>query len=231
MRRSLILVAIAGLSAVAAAQKAPHNQVLKSTDVHSATLPTNVFTPTIISQTESLGTTTLVVDVSGIESWDGIDDLSNTVLAIPLGAGASFTGIGWDVNITTQGGSWLSEAAVYMDNSAQAAGISLSPGAGDNFAGSDAYSSGGVVDFGSIPLPDISILGDGNLYLQFFEGFDDANDVIDATWDAPSTLTIKYTPGAPPAVPTVSQWGLVLLGVGLLGGVVVMTMRRKTVTA
>lgn len=233
MRRGMIFVAFLGLSAITAAQKGAPGQLMKATEPLPEASPNYAtFTPTVLSQTQNLGTTTLVVDISGLQSWDALNDPSNTVLAIPLGAGAAMTGIGWDVNLTTQGGSWRSEARFYFDGSDQdASGLFLAPGIADASSGSGSYSSGGVLDLTDNAIPDIPILGDGNLYIQLYESFDDANDVVDADWTAPSSLTIKYSGGGPPAVPTVGQWGLVLLGVGLLGGVVVMTLRRKTATA
>jgi hypothetical protein len=222
----MILAACLGLASVAAAQKSQQSQLLASSaSGQPASGQLNLITPTVISQTQNLGSTTLVLDISGEQSWDALNDLSNTVLVVPLGAGSSMTGIGWDVNLATVGGSWLNEARFYFDGSDQdLMGLFLTPGAGDTFPGVDSYSSGGIIDLSDNAIPDIPILGDGNLYIQLNESFDDVNNAVDANWTAGSELTIEYE-GV--AVPTVNQWGLIGLGAMLLGGVVVMTLRSR----
>lgn len=227
MRRVMIFAACLGLASVAAAQKSTQGQLLSSSaSGQPASGQLRTITPTVVSQTQNLGSTTLVLDISGEDSWDALNDVSNTVLVVPLGAGAFMTGIGWDVNLTTVGGSWLSEARFYFDASDQdLMGLFLAPGVGNNFGGVGVnFSSGGPLDLTDNAIPDIPILGDGNLYIQLYESFDDAGNAIDANWIAGSELTIVYE-GAP--VPTVNEWGMIGLGVMLLGGVVVMTLRSK----
>lgn len=228
MRRSMLLAASLALATVTAAQKGAPGQLLtRSAPGPEATGSFRTITPTIVGQTQNLGSTTLVLDISGEDSWDALNDSSNTVLLVPLGAGASMTGIGWDVNLTTVGGSWRSEARFYFDGSDQdLTGLFLTPGFADSSSGSGSYSSGGPLDLTDNGIPDIPILGDGNLWIQLNESFDDVNDAIDANWTANSTLTIVYD-GGTPAVPTVGEWGLITLGVVLLGGVIFMTLRRK----
>jgi hypothetical protein len=230
MRRTMLLAAGLALATVTAAQKGAPSQLLARTATGpEATGAFRTITPTIVSQTQNLGATTLVLDISGEQSWDALNDASNTVLLIPLGAGASMTGIGWDVNLATVGASWLNEARFYFDGSDQdLTGLFLTPGAGNNFPGAANFTSGGPLDLTDNGIPDIPILADGNLWIQLNESFDDVNDAVDADWTAGSELTIVYEGGAP-AVPTVGEWGLVTLGVVLLGGVVFMSLRRKTV--
>lgn len=229
MRLRMIIAACTALAAVTAAQKGAPAQLLAA----SATGPESPASPhhvaaTIVSQTQNLGSTTLVLDISGEDSWDPLNDPSNTILLVPLGTGASMTGIGWDLNLTTVGGSWLSEARFYFDGSDQdLMGLFLTPGVGQNFSGTNVnFASGGVIDLTDNAIPDIPILGDGNLHIQLYEGFDDAANAVDATWVAGSELTIVYD-GAPP-IPTVGEWGMIALGASLLGGVVLMTLRKKS---
>lgn len=229
MRRTMLLAAGLALASLTAAQKGAPGQLLaRSSSGPEATGAFRTITPPIISQTQNLGSTTIVLDISGEDSWDALNDPSNTVLLVPIPAGAAMSGIGWDVNLTTLGGSWRSEARFYFDGSDQdLTGLFLTPGFADGSSGSGSYSSGGVLDLTDNAIPDIPILGDGQLWIQLNESFDDADNVIDANWTAGSTLTIVYEGGAP-AVPTTSEWGLIMLGVMLLGGVVVMTLRRKS---
>lgn len=234
MRRVTFLAACLGLASVAGAQKGAPAQLLEGSAVGPQAIGpfTRVITPTIISQTQNLGgSATLVLDISGEDSWDGLNDASNTVLVVPLGAGASMTDIGWDVNLTTVGGSWLSEARFYFDGQDQdLTGLFLTPGVGNTFPGSGSFSSGGLIDLTDNGIADIPIGPDGNLYIQLHESFDDVPNAIDANWTAGSTLTIGYEPGAS-AVPTTNEWGMLALGAALLGGVVVVTLRRKRALA
>jgi hypothetical protein len=229
----MIFAACLGLASVAAAQKQANNNPLLSVSASGpeATGSFRTITPTIVSTSHLHGGTQIVLDISGEQSWDPLNDASNTVLLVPIPAGAFMTGIGWDVNLATVGASWLNEARFYFDGSDQdLSGLFLTPGAGNSFPGAANFTSGGIIDLSDNAIPDIPILGDGTLYIQLFESFDDVADAVDADWTAGSTLTIEYEGGAPP-VPTVGEWGLIALGAALLGGVVFMTLRRRSTRA
>ncbi len=142
------------------------------------------------------------VTIDMYDSWDLEMDPSNDVPVIDIaqlaglgsGSPATMTGIGWDLTIDTATpglGSWLSEAVMYFDDNIapDGAGLYLTPGAGDNFAGSASYSSGGVIDLTDNAIPDI-VLPDGMLRLEFFESYDDVGDAIDAVYNAVSTVTV-----------------------------------------
>ena len=226
MRKALIPAACLALASIAVAQKGAGFPRLASEagQAPESAGTTNFVNGQIISQNSTASGAELVVDISGEESWDLLDDASNTVVVVPLGVGASMTGIGWDVCLTTIGGSWMSEARFYFDGSDHDFfGLFLTPFFDQPNPGSGCTSSGGVLDLTDNGIPDIPILADGNLYIQLHESFNDVGDAVDATWDAPSTLTIQYTPGI--QVPAVNQWGMIGLGVALLGGVVWMTLR------
>jgi hypothetical protein len=76
------------------------------------------------------------------------------------------------VQLTATSPSWLSEIAVLITN-VNGEGYILRPGAGDTFGGTQSYSSGGLNDLcGVYGLPPLE-LPDGNLYLEFFETYDD----------------------------------------------------------
>jgi len=131
----------------------------------------------------------VVVDISGAESWDLIDDVDN-VIADCVGGG-TITGIGFDVTITTVGASWLSEPVIQFTNSAGSAdpnAINLTAGLNDDMPGTMSYTSGGIIDFSDNALPNITAAGDGILRMQFFESFDDVADAVDAVFDS-GTLT------------------------------------------
>ncbi len=130
-------------------------------------------------------------DVAGVHSWDLLGDPSNEVyvfdVAAAIGAGsgnpASMNGIGWDVTIQALGASWMSEASVYFDDTIAPDyyGLFLTPGAGYSYPGTGTFSSGGILKLSDYGIPDV-VLPDGKLRLEFYEGFDDVADGIDANW-------------------------------------------------
>ncbi len=233
---ALALAAFVGFATVSEAQKSSTSGPAFSATSAAPTSPegggTVVVTPTILSQTTVGGATTLVLDIAGSESWDSQGDASNMVLNVPLPAGSSMTGIGWDATVATQGGSWLSEAVMYFDGSDQdGSGLFLTIGVGNDFAGTSFFTSAGIIDLSDNGIADIPVLGDNTLYIELFESFDDAADTIDATYPAPSTLTIVYEGGGGGAVPTVSEWGLIIMTALLLIGGAFLVVRRSMTEA
>jgi len=189
------------------------------------------------------------VDMTGIESWDGLDDADNIIIELDIGAGNTMTGGSFDVGINAIDPSWLSEATVQFSDSTGSAdpnAINLAPGAGEDAPGDMEFSSAGVIDFSDNGLPDIVAGTDGILRLQFFESFDDAADTIDALWRNAATpalvagLGIACTDqaacdaavgGGPvlppaPAVPTLSLFGMLALALVLALGTA-LVLRRK----
>jgi len=174
------------------------------------------------------------VDFTGLESWDGIDDADNIVIDLDIGAGNELLGVAWDIGIATVGESWLSEPTILHSSSAGSAdpnGINLTIGLGDNAPGDQDYSSGGVLLFADVPLPNVVADADGILRLQLFEAFDDVADAVDANYrNAAEPFTCPglalvcsdqaacnaAVGGAPPIpetapVPVNSPWALALL--------------------
>ncbi|MFH0946913.1 MAG: hypothetical protein V2A76_17095 [Planctomycetota bacterium] len=165
------------------------------------------------------------IDISGVQSWDAFGDPSNTLLTNDSGGmGSVMTGIGWDVTIATIGYSWLSEPKIYFDGSdLDGSGLFLTPGTGSG-PGTGTFSSGGIIDLSDAGIPDIPVLADGLIHMEFFEGYDDVNDAADADFLATSTLTLTYAtcgavtemtagcPGNGGFVPTMSVTGCVTVG-------------------
>ncbi|GIV08295.1 MAG: hypothetical protein KatS3mg020_0819 [Fimbriimonadales bacterium] len=135
---------------------------------------------------------TVDVDVAGTPSYDGVGVTCNVRLTVPAPSGKdAWTGVGWDVTLTAYSPSWLSEIAVLITN-VDGDGYILVPGAGDDGSGTGSYSSDGVNDLCGVynlpPLP----LPDGNLYLEFYETFNDLPDCgQDGNWDS-GTLTFAF---------------------------------------
>lgn len=171
----------------------------------------------LLAATLAVGTTahadTVTLDVSGISSNGEFGDASNETRSIDISGWARITGISWDVNLTTNGSSWLSEISVDLNNGAGGAGVSLSPGFGEDSSGSGAFI--GMADLIALGL-DFRLGIDGRLNFEFFEAFDDFLGA-DGSWDR-GTLTVSY-------VPEPSSFGLAALA---LLGVGATTRRRKS---
>lgn len=207
--KTLSIIAIAGLAAAATANPALEwrGATPQSTDLRGPT-----------------ASGTFNVDLSSVASWDALSDSSNQILLVDVnaalggvaGAGATMTGIGWDNSLSTVGGSWLSEAVMYFDDNIapDLSGLFLTTGVGEDFSGTNSYSSGGILDLSDNGIPDIA-LADGILRIEFFENFDDAADAIDAFYGGTITIAADYTVPAPA--------GLAVLG---LGGLVASRRRR-----
>jgi hypothetical protein len=134
----------------------------------------------------------VVVDVTGTPSYDRAGASCNIRMTIPAPSGRdSFNGIGWDVQLTATSPSWRSEIAVFITN-VNGEGYVLRPGAADTSAGTGTYTSNGVGKLCDVyGLPDLP-LPDGNLYLEFYETYDDFSGCgQDGNWDS-GTLSFQF---------------------------------------
>jgi hypothetical protein len=156
-------------------------------------------------------------DVSGIGSGDGLGSAGNTVIALdlaaavglPSGTSVTMNGIGWDVLLTANGASWLSEMTIYFDDNIapDESGLFLSPGAGSDGPGEASFSSDGVLKLADVAIPDI-VLPDGVLRMEFFESFDDvAGD--DGVWKS-GVLSIQVTVPTPGSAAILGLGGLAM---------------------
>jgi uncharacterized protein (TIGR03382 family) len=147
---------------------------------------------------------TLVIDVSGMASWDFQGDPDNTILNALVGAGANITNIAWDVNLTTFDVSWAEENTMgFFGNS-----VVVNPGFGDAFTVSNANYSGSM-------NTNITLGADGILDIEFYEvNFDDLLDEIDSIYEAGSTVTLS---GTGFVIPTPGSLAVLGLG-GLVAG-------------
>ena len=111
----------------------------------------------------------LTVDVSGIADMDERGAESNTVKELFIGAGVSIVSLTWDINITSNDPSYLSEMQLTFSDSL-GSGVTFTPGGGDDFSGTSNYTG----------FQDLRVLGqhfqlgtDGLLRLEFHDAYKD----------------------------------------------------------
>ena len=147
------------------------------------------------------------VDVTGILNNDERGAASNIILDFYVGAGASITSLGWNVNVTSFPGSYLSEMQITFSDS-QGDGVTFTPGFGDDVDGTMDYA--GFQDLGV--LGEIFQVGaDGILRLEFHDGYKDlAFDEPEGVWNfGELTFGVAQVP-EPPSIPLMMS-GLLLL--------------------
>ncbi len=155
--------------------------------------------------------TDLVVDVTGIQSWDGIGAAGNTRLVLDATPGALVDQIAWNVNLTATGASFLSEITVTFTNDA-GQGVRLRPGVAQANAGTAQFTGSGSLAASMLAF---NIGTDGKLYLEFHESFDDLVGAADGAWNS-GTLTFAGIAGVVPEPGTYAMMALGLLAVGAL---------------
>jgi len=161
--------------------------------------------------TAGVATGTMVLDVSGMQFNDAAGSPLNQIMSVLIGVGAEVTGIAWDVNLTSIGASWASEAVMGFEGQ-----INLTV-AGDANPVTNVNYASGVVDLSDNGLPNITVGADGILDIEFFESFVDNGGTGDNFFEAGSTVTIVGTNFVP------TPGSLAVLG---LGGLVAGRRRR-----
>jgi MYXO-CTERM domain-containing protein len=161
--------------------------------------------------TAGVATGTMVLDVSGMQFNDAQGSALNQILSVMIGVGAEVTAISWDVNLTSIGASWASEAVMGFEGQ-----INLTVSGDANPVTNTNY-AGGPVDLSDNGLPNITVGADGILDIEFFESFVDNAGTGDNFFEAGSTVTILGTGFVP------TPGSLAVLG---LGGLVAGRRRR-----
>jgi hypothetical protein len=142
----------------------------------------------------------ITINLNQVFSVDELGDVDNIVGSFATGfANGQVVGIGWDVSIFADSPSYLSEAAVAFGSTTNFNAINypltLTPGNGDDFPGTQTYSSAGVIDLVGLGF-DFALDADGLLWLEFFEGFDDFANDWDGIWNGTLTIEVIPTPSS-----------------------------------
>ena len=209
---SVFSTALKGVVAAAALLAIGQAQAVTSPGSGARLVGIGSSTAPIIGQQSSF-----LVNVAGISSVAAAGTAGNTVLSFNVGAGSSVTGIGWDVNNTAFTPSWLSEMVVRFTNTDGSGGVDLTVGNGDDFAGTAAYNSGGVLDLIGLGLS-FTANADGLVRFEFFESFNDAGVTPDGTWNS-GALTLQVV-----AIPEPATYALMAMGLFAVGAA---ARRRK----
>ncbi len=154
-----------------------------------------------ISASRSQFSSTQVVSVDGQTSATGYGNPDgevppnvNSSLLVNIGQNNQVIGFGYEVNIETLGGSWLDEASVaIVSEEGDETGLFVRPGVGILAPGNQAFSSGGLVLLADAEIPPIPSDASGDVYLEFFETFDDdffGPLGVDANWSNSSVPEI-----------------------------------------
>ncbi|NOT25976.1 MAG: PEP-CTERM sorting domain-containing protein [Acidobacteria bacterium] len=126
------------------------------------------------------------IDFNDTPVVDLFNDPDNSTQTTPIGANAHIIGIGWDLEISALNPSFLSDTTMSFSSNT-AFEVQVRPAVGDDFPGTDNYSSGGVVDLIGLGL-DFTLGPDGILYTQLFESFDDFPNAADGFWTGRVTV-------------------------------------------
>ncbi len=149
----------------------------------------------------------MTIDVSGWQFNDAQGSGLNQVLSVFVGHHATITGIAWNLNLTSIGASWGSEATMLFEGQ-----INLTVSQDDAPISNMNYSSGGEIDLTDAGIPNILVSPDGILDIEFFETFVDNAGTGDAFFEPNSTITIYGR-----ALPTPNTLALIGLA-GLYSG-------------
>ncbi len=145
------------------------------------------------------------VDISGATFNDGLGSAINHVLDLgndPFHDYVLIEKIRWDMGISTEGLSWLSEASMEVTTEGNA--HTLTPGIGMDFPGDEWFQG------------EADLFGMGNRFfimngvqVEFFESFDDVTGAVDALVLDNSTLSFGLVAPAPGSVGLLMCAGLV----------------------
>lgn len=153
----------------------------------------------------------LTVQLHDVANYGNLSDPSNIVNSYNIGAFSEVVAFSYDVTITAYNPSWLSEASIYISDSATLGSFGVRPASGIGHSGIETFS--GSRDLTAL-VRSFLVGADGILRVEFAESFDDL-DGVDSLFNG--TLSFTYNPFVA-GVPEPASWALMIGGFGLVGG-------------
>lgn len=188
--KTTILITIAATAGFAVANPISLNDATRVTQ-------TNAGTPNV----------TYTIDISGYQFNDSQGSLNNETLSILFGSFQLVTGIGWDVNLSTIGASWASEATMYFSADHVPNADILLNVADDAGPVNDQPYHSDIIDLTDAGLSNFySFAGSWTLDIELFETFVDNAGTGDAFFEQGSVL--RFAVLELPAPGTLAIFGL-----------------------
>jgi len=172
--------------------KTPFLITIAATAGFAVANPISLDDATRVTQTNA-GTpnVTYTVDISGYQFNDSQGSLNNETLSILFGNNQLITGIGWDVNLSTIGASWASEATMFFHTDFNPSSDFNLNVADDSAPVSNQQYQSDILDLTDSGLSNIGF-GPGlwELEIEFFESFIDNAGTGDAFFEQGSVLRL-----------------------------------------
>lgn len=201
-------------------QELLHPMKLKSS------LPLTIFACALLGITSQIKAANIIIDISGVESFDVKGQPANTILNVDLAAalgGATgqdviITGVGWDTVYSSIGASWGSEATIELSwidfSTGLGTGVSFAPSATSDPVANEANSQA-IINLVAVGIGNGLVSG-GVGSIEFWEGWNDAAGA-DGVFEAGSTITIEAElVAAAPPIPEPGAAALFSLAAGVL---------------
>jgi hypothetical protein len=194
-----------------------------------SSLPLTIFACVLLGITSQIKAANIIIDIGGVESFDGLDAIGNTILQVDLaaelggtvGQDVIVTGIGWDTVQSSFNGSYGSEARInlaWIDfvTGLQDLGVGFTPSSTSGVVTDEVNSSGGIINLVAAIGSNANVEG-GIGTISFYETWDDVPGVADGVFGAGSTITLEaeLVVVAPP-IPEPGTAALFSLAAGVL---------------
>ncbi len=193
-----------------------------------SSFPLTIFACALLGITSQIKAANIIIDIGGVESFDGLGAAGNTILQVDLaaelggtvGQDVIVTGIAWDTVQSSFNGSYGSEARVNLGwidfVTGLGDGVGFFPSATAGVVTNEANSSGGIINLIAAIGANANVEG-GIGTISFYETWDDVSGAADGEFAAGSTITIEAElVAAAPPIPEPGTAALFSLAAGVL---------------